>query len=208
MIKSFCNETRHAQNLMSLDDLIDLANQGNTIYDPFSLLISKNIIIGTGNIFFPNVTLICSPAGNISLKNRNIFFPNAFLNAGTGSIIIGSHNSFGEGGFTAKTEQADTQITIGNYARFQNNCTLYGPVSIGDGAQVLGPIQVMNCTLEAGGSFQEEDVDKRAGVLKGTGRARNLTVPMGHVILGNGTFNQNALEKQSAYHPKIKKEIG
>lgn len=61
---------------------------------------------------------------------------------------------------------------------------------------------VESCTLGAGGSHAEPDPDRRAGVLKGAGPARHLTVPQGQVIAAWGPFQQEAMLKQSFFHPK------
>jgi hypothetical protein len=84
-----------------------------------------------------------------------------------------------------------------------SGANILGACVLESGTQVLGPITVENCTLMTGGSFKEADPDRRGGVLKGFGTARNLTVRQGEVINGQGTFDASAVERQIAYHPKV-----
>ena len=93
-------------------------------------------------------------------------------------------------------------IRIGSHGRYLNNPALFGRCVLGDGSQILGNITVDSCTLADGGSFREDDPDLRAGLLKGSGVARNLTVARGMVIAGNGTFSADDLLPQRHFHPK------
>lgn len=49
-------------------------------------------------------------------------------------------------------------------------------------------------------SFKDSDIEKRAGLLKGFGNAKELEVGCGYVIKGNGEFYQNDIEPQLNYH--------
>jgi hypothetical protein len=79
---------------------------------------------------------------------------------------------------------------------------IMGRCQLDSGTQIIGPIRIQNCNLEAGDSYKEPDPETRGGLLKGFGVARNLTVHQGEVINGQGNFEQSQIEQQSAYHPK------
>ena len=71
-------------------------------------------------------------------------------------------------------------------------------------AMTTGAITVQDCSLEEGGNYKEPDPDLRGAVLKGSGIARDIQLPKGHVINAYGTFQNASLESQSHYHPKPK----
>lgn len=73
---------------------------------------------------------------------------------------------------------------------------------MGAGAQVLGPIRMQNCILDAGGTYREPDPDRRGAVLTGCGVARQVNVPTGYVIQAFGLFSEAPMRKQSCFHPK------
>lgn len=196
------DQVRREQGLLSIDDVIGLSRRGNIIYDPCSVLISSHAVIGHGNTFFPGVYLFCAGSGVLEIGNDNTFHTNALVEASVGNIRIGSHNQFGEGGFTAKANRPGASIEIGDGGRYLNGAAVFGTATLGSGSQILGAITADGCRLEAGGSFREPDPDRRAGLLKGAGVARDITVPAGHVIVGAGTFSASDLQLQSNFHPK------
>ncbi len=201
---SFIDEIRRLRGLMTIGDIQDLVQRGNVIFDPFSVLISATAKIGTGNIIFPCVSLFCSDQGELSIGDNNTFFSNSLIEAVSGPIVIGSINQFGEGGFTAKTNRPGASIVVGDNGRYLNGAAVFGETILGTGSQVLGAITVDSCHLEAGQSYKDADPDLRAGLLKGSGVARDLTVPTGQVILGNGLFSLNDIKSQAFFHPKGK----
>ncbi|MCJ8507437.1 AraC family transcriptional regulator [Rhizobium lemnae] len=201
---AFIDEIRRLRGLMTIGDIEDLVERGNVIFDPFSVLISATAKIGTGNIIFPCVSLFCVDQGELLIGDNNTFFSNSLIEAVSGPIVIGSINQFGEGGFTAKTNRPNARIVIGDNGRYINGASVFGETILGTGSQILGAITVDSCHLEAGHSYKDSDPDLRAGLLKGSGVARNLTVPTGQVILGNGLFSTNEIKPQAFFHPKGK----
>ncbi|MCY1707769.1 AraC family transcriptional regulator [Pannonibacter sp. SL95] len=161
-------------------------------------------MIGTGNIIFPCVSLFCGDQGELSIGDNNTFFSNSLIEAVSGPIVIGSINQFGEGGFSAKTNRPGASIVVGDNGRYLNGAAVFGETILGTGSQILGAITVDSCHLEAGQSYKDADPDLRAGLLKGSGVARDLTVAAGQVILGNGSFSLNDIKPQAFFHPKGK----
>lgn len=199
---AFIDEARRKTGLLTIAELEQLASQGNIIFDPFSVLISRYARIGSGNTFYPCVTLLCTEGSSLTIGDENTFHTNTLMEATSGTIAIGAANQFGEGGFTAKANRPGAHITIEDSGRYLNGCSVFGNSSLGSGSQVLGSITVDSCTLEKGGSYRDSDPDQRAGLLKGFGGAKGLSVPRGAVINGRGSFSQEATERQTAYHPK------
>ncbi|MBD9623993.1 hypothetical protein IB279_13680 [Ensifer sp. ENS06] len=197
------DHVRSQQGLLLIGETIELSRRGNVIYDPSSVLVSRHAIIGSGNTFFPGVYLFCSEdAGRLSIGDGNVLYPNTLIEASLGNIQIGNNNQFGDGGFTARANRNGASITIGDEGRFMGGATILGATNLGSGSQLLGAITADNCTLEAGGSHREPNPDRRAGLLKGSGLARGLSVPVGHVVVGAGAFVASDLQLQSNFHPK------
>ncbi len=201
-VTAYMNDCRRRQGLLTLDEILALAERGNVIYDPHSLLVSRRAIIGRHNVFFPNVTLFCGETQNLSIGDRNIFHAMTLMDAADGPIAVGSDNQFGEGGLTVRCNRPGAAVEIGDGGRYMGGASVFGRTALGSGSQLLGQIAVDSCRLEAGDSFRSPDPDARAGLLKGWGSARGLSVPRGSVIAGNGRFDAAGLERQSAYHPK------
>ncbi len=196
------DQQRASQGFRGISELLDLADQGNTILDPFSVLIGASVILGSNNLFYPNVIIQAKDGGELTMGNGNTFYPNTLILAEKGRVLIGNENQFGDGGCSIKANMADAEITIGDNGRYINSPQVIGKTYLGSGSQVIGPVTVQNCTLEDGGDFRSGDPDLRAGLLKGSGLARNITVAQGEVLNGTGTFKQEDIERQSKYHPK------
>lgn len=179
-----------------------LASGNNIVLDPFSVLVSEDVQIGSNNILYPNVILETKGGGSLVVGDNNIFYPGALLRADQGKIIIGDGNEFGDGGVRIKANMPDSVIEIGNNGRYMNGAEVMGKCRLGSGTQILGAITVQNCNLEEGDSYKEPNAETRGGLLKGFGVARNLIVRRGEVINGQGRFEQSMIEQQIAYHPK------
>ncbi|WP_269581253.1 AraC family transcriptional regulator [Roseibium sp. Sym1] len=192
---------RLACGFLTVEAMMEVLD-GNHVLDPFSTLVSAGVAFGKGNILYPGVTLKTSGSANLTFADNNTLHAGCLFEASLGDILVGSGNCFGEGGFTAKANRAGARIRIGNSGRYLNNPGVFGETTLGDGCQLLGGITVDSCTLEGGGSYEEPDPDLRGGLLKGRGLARNLTVPKGKVIAGEGGFVQADLLPQSHFHPK------
>src|SRR5690606_31622546 len=93
------DEQRSSQGFLTLSEVLKLTDdQGNTILDPFSVLISVYAKIGNNNIFYPNVIVQADDKGTLEIGNSNIFYPNTFVLAEKGKLVIANHNQFGDGG--------------------------------------------------------------------------------------------------------------
>jgi hypothetical protein len=197
------DKQRASRGFYGVSELLELAAQsGNTMLDPFSTLISRGVVLGTGNLLYPNVILSMSNGGQLSVGNSNAFYPNTLLIAEQGTISIADRNQFGDGGCSLRANTPDAVITVGNNGRYMNGAQVMGRTILGSGSQVLGPITVQNCALQEGGDYRSADPDGRAGLLKGSGLARGISVPAGKVLNGLGMFRQEQIEDQSKYHPK------
>lgn len=197
------NETRRALGLLEIEAVLALSERGNIVLDPFSTLISRDAQIGSGNVFYPCVSILCSTSGQLVIGDGNTFHTGTWIAAETGPIRTGSRNEFGEGGgFTAKANRTGARIIIGNEGRYQGGASVYGETDLGSGSQLLGRIAVDSCILAAGGSFRDPDPDKRGALMKGQGAARDLRLGMGQVISASGTFRIEDAKPQSFFHPK------
>lgn len=195
------DQQRRRLGFLTIAQLLDL-DCGNVVFDPFSTLISEGVSLGTGNIFYPNVTLEARQGGTIAIGSDNTFNSATLLLADRGSIVIGSHNELGDGGLRIRANEPQAAITMGDDGRYSGGAAILGRNTLGSGSQVLGSITVQNCTLESGDSYKNDDPDRRAGVLKGFGIARSLVVKQGEVINGRGSFEQSQIQRQTVYHPK------
>jgi hypothetical protein len=201
-LTTLLNQQRTQRGFYSLAELLELRTRANVIFDPFSILISRSLELGSGNIFYPNVVVEAQADGRISIGDENTFLPNTLVRATSGHISIGSRNIFGEGGASLATSDPKAMLSIGNDGRYCYGAQISGTNDCGDGAQVLGAMLVQGCELGSGGSYAHPDPDQRGGVLKGSGLARNLIIRQGEVINGRLTLTQAMIERQSVYHPK------
>lgn len=193
---------RKNNGFLSVEELLDLQNSGNTILDYFSTLISSSVKIGQNNKFYPGVIIESNKDGEITIGNSNVFYPSSLLFTEQGFIQISNNNQFGDGGVSIKANTKTSKIIIGDYGRYINGVQILGNSYLGAGSQVIGNITVQDSHLEEGESFMHPDPNARGGVLKGHGLARNIRVNTGMVINGQGTFKQEEMKFQSFYHPK------
>ena len=179
-----------------------LSHRGILLLDPGSVLVSAYVWLEESVILWPNVILQGSAGGRIEIGRATNLFPGTRIVASGGSVIIGADAQIGEeGGFTNKAGAGET-IEIGEGARLLGGGSLTLSNRIGRGAQILGPIRCQDCVLGDGGSHREPEPDVRGGVLKGSGIARHVEVPTGHVIQAFGLFADAVMRRQSYFHPK------
>lgn len=196
------DNARQNKGFLTVEETINLYGNNNTVLDPNSVLIGANVAVGNNNIFYPNVILECQSEGSISVGDDNIFYSGTYILSLGGLIEIGSNNEFGTGGCVIKTFKPDTSIAIGDGGRYCNGANISGDTTLGSGSQIIGTIVAQDCSLDGGGTYQEPDPDKRAGVLKGFGLTRNISVGVGRVANGAGNFADVPIEWQRQYHPK------
>jgi hypothetical protein len=200
---SSANRARHAAGFLGVEDTAALAGSGVLVLDPFSTLVSCEAVLGRDVVLWPNTIVQVLDAGSATVGSGAILFPGTRILARRGSVIIGEAAEIGEeGGFTIKADAQEDLIEVGDGARVLGGGSLSSSNYVGRGAQILGPIRVRNCRLADGGPYSEPDPDRRGGVLKGSGIARDLEVPTGCVIQAFGLFSEAPMRRQSYFHPK------
>jgi len=196
------DEARKRLGFLSQEATAALARHGVLLPDPASVLVSGDVQLGEGVVLWPNVILQISGGGSIAIGPGANLYPGTRIVAAGGSVTVGAGTEIGEeGGFTIKAGVGET-IEIGDGARLLGGGSLALSNRIGHGAQILGPIRCQNCRLGDGGTYRDPEPDERGGVLKGSGVARGVEVPQGHVIQAFGLFAEGVLRRQSYFHPK------
>ena len=196
------NRAREERGFRTIDEIYELAKE-NTIFDLFSVLISRSVSLGKGNIIYPNV-MIENIAGTIVIGENNNLFNGTTIQNLSGNIEIGNHNEIGENAISIKNSKGKIQIK--DNCRLMNGAQILDDCYLGNGAQVLGNIKMSDCILADGESYKEKNPNKRGGVLKGFGTANKLRIEMGMVINGSGILSADMIERQETYHPNWAKE--
>jgi UDP-3-O-[3-hydroxymyristoyl] glucosamine N-acyltransferase len=193
---------RERLGFLSEADTIALSCLGIVLPDPGSVLVSGDVQLAEDVVLWPNVVLQVAMGGGIAIGRGTNLFPGTRIVATGGSVTIGAGAEIGEeGGFTLKAGAGEV-IDIGDGARLLGGGSLTLSNRIGRGAQILGPIRCQNCILSDGGTYRDPEPDERGGVLKGSGVARGIEVPQGHVIQAFGPFAEAVMRRQSYFHPK------
>ena len=191
------NRVRDEKGFRTIDELYELARE-NTIFNLFSVLISRSVSLGKGNIIYPNV-IIENMAGTIIIGGNNTLFNGTTIQNFSGKIEIGNDNEIGENAISIKNDQG--KIEIKDNCRLMNGPQILDDCYLGNGAQVLGNIKMSSCLLGDGESYKEKNPNMRGGVLKGFGTANKLRIETGMVLNGNGTMTADMIERQEKYHP-------
>lgn len=192
---------RAAQGWLGVAEIMASVGRDNVVLDPFSTLVAQGVRLGSGNVLHPAVTLGRDGRGTLTIGDNNVFHPTTAITAAGGTIAIGHGNRFGEGGCLVRADRPGGVIRIGDEGRYMRGCDIRNAALLGSGSQILGPVTVEDCTLEAGGSFATSDPDSRGAVLKGAGTARKLHIPKGRVISAYGDFRPEDMKLQSFFHP-------
>ena len=201
-MQTITDTVRQGFGFLTLADTTALERLGVSVLDPHSTLIAATARLESGIVLWPGTTIQAEEGGIVSIGAGTVLFPGTRLMARAGQVIVGRDTELGdEGGFTIRAEGADVAIWIGERVRLTGNGSLALSNRIGNGAQILGPIQVRNCRLGDGASHRDPDPDLRGGVLKGHGVAHGLDVPTGHVIQAFGLFADAPIRRQSFFHP-------
>src|SRR5690606_988418 len=149
---------RRAAGFLTLAELVALSvATDSTVFDPFSTLITSGVILGRGNVFYPNVVIEAQEQAQVQIGNDNRFYPGCLLRAYGGTLMIGDDNQFGGGGLQLIVPAAGSDLVIGSHGRYMHGADITGPCWLGSGSQVLGAISAQNCRLEAGDSAQHLD---------------------------------------------------
>jgi hypothetical protein len=195
-------EARRARGFLDVRQTAALARRGIIVLEPHTTLVTAAAVLEPGVVLWPGTIVEVGTGGGIAIGAGTVLFPGTRIAAPAGRVSIGRHAEIGEeGGFTIKADAAEVTITIGDHTRLLGGGSLTSSNDIGDGAQVLGPIRMQGCCLGAGGSYRDPEPDRRGGVLKGSGVARAIEVPQGHVIQAFGLFAEAPMRKQSFFHP-------
>jgi carbonic anhydrase/acetyltransferase-like protein (isoleucine patch superfamily) len=193
---------RERLGFLSEAETIALSRLGIVLPDPGSVLVSGSVRLAEDVVLWPNVILQVAMGGGIAIGRGTNLFPGTRIVASSGSVTIGAGAEIGEeGGFTLKAGAGEA-IDIGDGARLLGGGSLTLSNRIGRGAQILGPIRCQNCILGDGGTYRDPEPDERGAVLKGSGVARGIEVPQGHVIQAFGLFAEAVMRRQSYFHPK------
>jgi hypothetical protein len=199
---SAVDAARRSLGFLTGEEVLRLAQSGAVMPEPRSVLVSANVDLSQGVTLWPTTILQALGTGRITIGAGTILFPGTRIVATDGEVRIGVDAEIGEeGGFTIKAGTG-TFIEIGDGARLLGGGSLSGPNRIGRGAQILGPIRCQDCRLGDGGTYRDQEPDMRGGVLKGSGVARNIEIPQGHVIQAFGLFAEGTLRRQSYFHPR------
>jgi hypothetical protein len=196
------DDARRSLGFLTAAETVRLEGSGIVVLDPASTLVSPGVALGTGVVLWPGVILQRLDGGEIAVGPSTNLYPGTRVVAPGGRVRIAAGAEIGEeGGFTLKADPG-SEITVGDGARLLGGGSLTLSNRIGRGAQILGPIRCQNCILADGGTWRDPEPDRRGGVLKGSGVARNLDVPQGHVIQAFGLFAETEMRRQSFFHPE------
>ncbi|WP_329121603.1 hypothetical protein [Streptomyces sp. NBC_01465] len=197
------DRTRSALGFLTPAELLALSGggSGTVVLDPFSVIISRRVTLGPGNLFYPGAVVECDADSRCVIGGSNVFHGGTRIAASAGgSITVGDASGIGEGGAQVKALSADAHIRIGDGVRLANGAEVLGRSLLGSGCQILGPVSARSVTLAEGGTHAEPDPDLRGAVLKGFGRARGIRLGVGEVINGAGDFSASPVERQRVYH--------
>lgn len=197
------DQARIAAGYLTPAATADLCRRGVSILDPYSTLVSSNVVLAEGTVLYPTVVIQCDADSQISIDSGTVLYPGTFFSAVRGGVIgVGARCEFGPGGVQVKANQLGAFIAIGDEARLADGAQVVGRSRLGIGAQVLGQVWAQSVTLADGlGGYAWPVADERGPVLKGFGLARGLELGRGQVVNLTPDFAAAPVESQSYYHP-------
>lgn len=197
------DEHRLELGFLSVAEVDALTQAGIRVLDPFSTLISAGVLLGPDTVIYPGVVIQRSGTSKLVLGSKNVLYPGAFLLAERGgSLVIGDQCELGPGVVQVKANQPQSDIKLGNGVRLLNGCELTGRSELGDGCQIIGPVQAQSVRLGGGlGGYAWPNPDERGALLKGTGLARDLVLKRGEVASCQPSFADVEVFRQSHFHP-------
>jgi carbonic anhydrase/acetyltransferase-like protein (isoleucine patch superfamily) len=169
------------------------------VLDPGSVLIGIGVRVADGVVLYPGTVLETRGAGTIEIGSEARIGPGPVsVLADGGAVVIDGGAQLGPGAVTVTTIPG-ADVSVGSGARVFGGASVEGPATIGAGAQVLGAVAVRDVVLEGGGTHAEPDPDRRAAVVKGTGRVHGVRLRVGEVVVAGAA--SAVVERQRAHHP-------
>ncbi|WP_329404261.1 hypothetical protein [Streptomyces melanogenes] len=192
---------RRERGLLTPNELMDLAEEGTAVLDPFSVLVSCRVELHPGITLYPGAVVDCDGDSRCSIGAGTTLYGGTRIRATGGAVLtIGRDTEIGDGGARI-TAVGDGGIRIGDGVRISGGAEVIGPGLLGSGSQVLGPVSARSVDLAAGGPYTHPDPDQRGAVLKGFGRAHGIHLGTGEVLNGTGDFADASVQRQRHYHP-------
>ena len=197
------NRQRLAGGYLSVEQVVALAADGVVVSDPFAVQISRHVVFRGACQIRGAVNLLSSLAGALTVGSGvTIEGPCTIDATNGGTVHIGDSADIGvEGGFHIYANVAGASIRLGQNVRLYGGGALYGKTIVGDGAQILGRIKVVNSVLGGGADYLEPNPNLRGAVLKGMGLAENISLQSGDVIRSFGLFTALQTQRQTDFHP-------
>ncbi|MFD9063174.1 GNAT family N-acetyltransferase [Kitasatospora purpeofusca] len=193
---------RRDRGLLTPAELLDLAEHGVAVLDPFSVIVSRRVEIGPDNVLHPGVVIECDERSRCVLGPGNVLYGGTRIAAADGgSITVGARSLIGDGGARILAG-AHESITVGDGVRLMDGAEVLGDSLLGHGSQILGRISARSVELGAGLPYTHPDPDGRGGVLKGLGRASGVLVGTGEVLGESDDLSHYEPGRQRLYHPE------
>ncbi|MGW6915993.1 hypothetical protein ACWGB8_19575 [Kitasatospora sp. NPDC054939] len=193
---------RRERGLLTPTELLDLADTGTAVLDPFSVLVSRRAELHPGVTLRPGAVVECDGDSLCSIGPGTTLYGGARIRAtGGAAVSIGRDAEIGDGGARITAAGDGTAIAIGDGVRISGGAEVIGPGRLGAGSQVDGPVSARAVDLAAGRPHTHPDPDHRGAVLKGFGRAHGIRLGTGEVLNGTGDFATATVQRQRHYHP-------
>ncbi|MBT1545436.1 hypothetical protein [Curtobacterium aurantiacum] len=193
------DDVRLAAGFLTMRSVAALAPEV-LVLDPASVLLGTGVTVFPGAALYPSTTLATRDGGTITVGAGALLGPGPVTVVATAAHVhVDAGVELGPGPVTVIADGSD--VVIGRGARLTGGCLVEGPVRIGRGAQVLGPVSLRTADLADGGDHREPDPDHRGGVVKGVGPVRGVRVGLGEVVVGAGPSGPPTVERQRTYHP-------
>ena len=197
------NQHRSAGGYLLVEQVVALGADGIVVTDPFAVQISKHVVFKGSCRIRGAVNLLSDTAGALTIGSGVTIEGSCTIEAKNGgTVTVGDGADIGvEGGFHIHANVAESSIVLGPRVRLYGGGAIYGKSVLGQGAQILGRIKVVNCILAGGADSSEPNPDLRGAVLKGMGLAENISLQCGEVVRSFGLFTALQTQRQVEFHP-------